>query len=223
MIEKVAVATVQGKTYFLIVNKLREQNIPFISLLPGESVPPKIVVVITSEQEKHLINHQKILVLANEWELDSLIEHVKVLLLGKEAYKKIIIGIDPGVAVGFVALADGKVIEERNCFSTKEVIESILKTTKNIDFAATSVSIKIGNGVPVFKEILEDLDQALPPQVVLAVVSEAGTNKPLKENKRSRGVRHIASAKRIAGREGNIFPRRKIIAAHNRTQQNNAS
>jgi hypothetical protein len=223
MIEKVAIATVQGKTYFLIVNKLMEQNIPFISLVPGESVPPKITVVITSEQEKHLINHQKILVLSSEEELDCLIEHVKVLLLGKEAYKKIVIGIDPGVAVGFVALADGKVIEERNCFSNKEIIDSILKITKNIDFAISSVSVKIGNGVPVFKEMLEDLDQALPPQVVLAVVGEAGTNKPLKENKRSRGVRHIASAKRIAGRIGNIYPRRKIIAAHNRTQQNNAS
>ena len=89
--------------------------------------------------------------------------------------------------------------------------------------AVTCVSVKIGNGISVYKEILEDLDQALPPRVVLEVVSEAGTNKPLKENKRSRGVRHIASAKRIAGRVGNIFPRRKIIAAHNRTQQNNAS
>ena len=44
MKEKVAVATVQGKAYFLIVNKLREQDIPFISLVPGESVPAKITV-----------------------------------------------------------------------------------------------------------------------------------------------------------------------------------
>ena len=54
MKEKVAVATVQGKTYFLIVNKLREQDIPFVSLIPGESVPAKIKVVLTTEQEKRL-------------------------------------------------------------------------------------------------------------------------------------------------------------------------
>ena len=66
MKEKVAVATVQGKAYFLIVNKLREQNIPFISLVPGESVPAKITLVITTEQEKHLINHEKILVFHSE-------------------------------------------------------------------------------------------------------------------------------------------------------------
>ena len=85
MIEKVAVATVQGKTYFLIVNKLKEQNVPFISLVPGESVPAKILMVITTEQEKHLANHQKILVLHGEDELNRLVEHVKVFLLGKEA------------------------------------------------------------------------------------------------------------------------------------------
>lgn len=68
MIEKVAIATVQGKTYFLLVNKLKEQNVPFISLIPGESVPAKILMVITTEQEKHLVNHQKILVLNCKYE-----------------------------------------------------------------------------------------------------------------------------------------------------------
>ena len=112
------------------------------------------------------------------------------------------------------ALADGKVIEEGNCFSSKEVIGSIIKILRNVDFAESSVSVKIGNGVPIYKDLLGELDDALPPQITLEVVDEAGTNKPLKENKRSRGVRHISSAIRIAGRFGNIFPRRKTIAAH---------
>ena len=38
---KVAVATVQGKAYFLIVNALREQDINFVSLIPGESCAAK--------------------------------------------------------------------------------------------------------------------------------------------------------------------------------------
>jgi hypothetical protein len=150
--------------------------------------------------------------------LEGLVDQVKKALLGKDAFWKIVFGLDPGVAIGLVALADGKVIEEGNCFSTKEVIDSILKVLRNVDFAVTSVSVKIGNGVPIYKELLEDLDDALPPQVVLEVVSEAGTNKPLKENKRSRGVRHISSAARIAVRTGKIALRRKLIAANSRIQ-----
>jgi hypothetical protein len=218
MKEKVAVATVQGKPYFLIVNKLREQGIPFISLVPQDSVPSKIRLVITTEQEKNLVNYEKIFVYSGEEELEGLVEQVKVFLLGKNAFNKIVFGIDPGVAIGLVAVADGKVIEEANCFSSKEVIDSIFKVLRNIDFEVTNVSVKIGNGVPVYKELLDDLDDALPPQVTLEVVGEAGTNKPLKENKRSRGVRHISSAIRIAGRTGIIASRRKLIAAHNRSQ-----
>ena len=60
--EKVAVATVEGKAYFLIVNQLREQNIPFVSLVPGEPVPAEVKVVITTEKEKHLVKHEKILI-----------------------------------------------------------------------------------------------------------------------------------------------------------------
>ena len=216
MKEKVAVATVEGKAYFLIVNELREQNISFISLVPGEPVPAEVKVVITTEKEKHLVKHEKILIFNNEGELDNLVNEVKRILQGKEAYEKIVIGIDPGEAIGLAVIADGKVIEEGNCFSTQEVINSIIKTIRNVNFSLTSFSVKIGNGVPVYKELLEALDDALPPEVALEVVGEAGTNRPLKENKRSRGIRHISSAIRIAGRTGYIIQRRKAIATNSR-------
>jgi transcriptional accessory protein Tex/SPT6 len=218
MIEKVAVATVQGKAYYLIVNKLRENDIPFISLVPGDSVPGKIQIVITTEQEKSLVNHEKILILHSEEELDRLVDEVKVLLLGKTAFQKIVFGLDPGAVTGLVAVADGKVIEEANCFSTKEVIDSILKVLRNVRFEVTKVIVKIGNGVPVYKDLLKSLDDALPSRIVLEVVNEAGTNKPLKENKRSRGVRHISSATHIAGRAGNIVQRGNSNATHSRIQ-----
>ncbi|HEX7483493.1 MAG TPA: hypothetical protein VF350_08500 [Candidatus Bathyarchaeia archaeon] len=127
-------------------------------------------------------------------------------------------GIDPGVATGMVAIADGKVIEEGNCFSIKELITRILKILRNVNFEVTSVSVKIGNGVPFYKEILEGLDSDLPPQAAIEEVGEAGTNKPLKENNSSRRVRHISSAIHMAGRNGKVVPRRKIFAAHSRIQ-----
>jgi hypothetical protein len=50
MRERVAVATVQGKAYFLTVNALRENQLSFISLVPGEPISPKIKLVITTEE-----------------------------------------------------------------------------------------------------------------------------------------------------------------------------
>jgi hypothetical protein len=213
--EKVAVATLDGRAYFFIVNQLREQNIPFVSLVPGNPVPAQIKVVITTPLEKNQINFDKTLVLNIQETLDDLTIEIKRMLQGKEAYGKIIIGLDPGMATGLAVIADGNIIKVENCFSSKEIINSISKTLKKINFDQTSVCVKIGNGVPVHKDLLEALDQALPQQIILEVVNERGTNKPLKENKRSRTVRHISSAIRIAGRLGYTFPRSKTFATDN--------
>jgi hypothetical protein len=206
---KVAVATVSGKAYFLIVNKLKERDIPFISLVPGETVPTEVKAVITTETEKHRINHEKILVYDSETEPDTVVNEVMKILQGKEVYEKIVIGVDPGEVFGLAVIADGKVNEIGNCFSIQEVLTKISSVIKNVDFSSTVVYIKIGSGVPAYKGLLETLDFALPPEVVLEVVSEAGTNRLLNEDKHRRGLRDIASAIRIAGRAGHVYPRRK--------------
>ena len=211
---EVAVATISGKAYFLIVNKLRERNIAFISLIPGEPVPTEVKVVITTDHEKHRINHEKILVYDGETDSDTVVNEVTKILQGKEVYEKIVIGIDPGEVLGLAVIADGKVIETENCFSIQEALNKIRNTIKNVDFSLTAVSIKIGKGVPAYKDLLEALDLALPLEVVLEVVSEAGTNRALNENKHRRGLRDIASAIRIAGRVGYIYSRRKTVEAN---------
>jgi hypothetical protein len=206
---KVAVATVSGKAYFLIVNGLRERNMAFLSLIPGDSVPTEVKVVITTEKEKHLINHERILVYDSETEPDTVVNEVVKILQGKESYEKIVIGIDPGEVFGLAVLADGRVNETENCFSVQEVLNKIKNIIKDIDVSSTVVSVRIGNGVPAYKDLLETLDDALPPEVVLEVVSEAGTNRHINENKHRRGLRDIVSAIRIAGRAGHVYPRRK--------------
>ncbi len=214
--QKVAVATVQGKAYFLIVNALREQDISFISLIPGEPALSKVKLAITTTEEKDKVKFDKVLIFHDESELETLIIEVKKLLLGKEDYERIIVGIDPGEVIGLAVLADGKVLEEGNCYSCHEMLNSILKVLRTVDFSVTSVAVKVGNGVPVYRDLLQDLDDALPEQAMLEVVGEAGTNRPLKRH--SRKVRHISSAIRIAGRTGHIYARRKMIAANTTSQ-----
>ena len=207
---KVAIATVQGKVYFLIVNKLKEKNIPFISLLPGETVPIEVKAVITTEQEKDRIRYERILVYDGETEPDALTNELIKIFQGKEAYEKIVVGVDPGEVFGLAVIADGKVSETGNCFSVQEVLKKTENIIKNVDFSSTAVTVKIGSGVPTYRELIEIFDLALPVEVVLQVVSEAGTNRSLNPAKHRRGLRDIASAIRIAGRAGHVYPRRKI-------------
>ena len=209
MKEKVAVATVSGKAYFLIVNELRERNMAFLSLIPGEPIPAEAKVVITTEDEKHLINHEKILVYDGKTAPHTVVNEAVKILQGKESYEKVVIGIDPGEVFGLAVVADGKVSETENCFSVQEVLNKIKNITKDVDVSSTLISVKIGNGVPAYKSLLEALDSALPPEVMLEVVSEAGTDRHIDEKKHRRGLRDIVSAIRIAGRVGNVYQRRR--------------
>jgi hypothetical protein len=209
MKEKVAVATVQGKAYFLIVNKLKERDIPFVSLVPGETVPTEVKAVIATEEEKHRVSHERVLVYDSETEPDTVVNEVWKILQGKETYEKIVIGVDPGDVFGLAVLADGAVNETGNCFSIQEALVKISSVIRSVDVSLTAVTIKIGSGVPTYKELIVTLDAAVPPEVALEVVSEAGTTRALNNNKHRRGLRDIASAIRIAGRAGHIYPRRK--------------
>ncbi len=205
---KVAVATVSGKAYFLIVAELKERNVPFLSLIPGKAVPTEAKVIITTEEEKHLINHQKVLVYNNELELGSLVGEATRILQGKEAYERVVIGIDPGKVLGLAVVADGNIIDTENCFSFEEAMDKVESVVKGMNFLSTVISIKIGNGFPECRDkLLDALDHALPPEVVLEVVSEAGTNRGMGTHRR--GLRDIVSAIRIAGRNGYIYPRGK--------------
>jgi hypothetical protein len=208
---KIAVATVSGKAYYLIVNELKKKNVPFISLTPNDPVPIEIKVVITTKREQHLISHEKILAYDDEVEPETLINEALQIIHGKEFYEKIVIGIDPGEVFGLAVLADGKVIETENCFSTEETLNKIQSILKNLEKTpVNSLRVKIGDGVSAYKEkLLGLLDDALSSNVILESVGEAGTDRYLNENEHRRGLRDIVSAIRIAGRNGRAFPRRK--------------
>lgn len=208
---KIAVATVSGKAYYLIVNELKSRRIPFLSLTPTEPIPIEIKAVITTRQERGLVKHERVLTYNEDTDPKTLIHEALQISEGKEYYEKIIVGVDPGEVFGLAVLADGKVIETGTCFSAEETSEKIVTVLGNLQKnAPKSVSVKVGDGVPAYMErLLRILDNALPLNVKLESVSEAGTDKYLSENSHRRGLRDIVSAMRIAGRSGHVYSRGK--------------
>jgi len=206
---KVAVATVSGKDYFLLINELKEKNVQFISVIPGEPLPAEAKVVITTENEKPLVENERILIFKPETEPGNIVDQAVRILKGKEIDDRIVVGIDPGEVFGLAVVADGKVTETWNCFSPNEVLDAMKKLVKNINFERTTVAIKIGNGVPAHRDLLRSLDSELPQQVILEVVEESGTTRPFIAHRR--GLRDITSAIRIAGRNGHFYMRGRAV------------
>jgi hypothetical protein len=210
MKDKVAVATLSGKAYYLLINELKERGADFVSLMPGDAVPAEVKAVITTAKENPLIKHERILVYDENQPPISIVTEALRVARGKERYEKVVVGVDPGEVFGVAVVADGKVEEARNCFGVQEAEKEIVTLVKSFNLS-TEVKVKIGNGVPVYKELLERLDSDLPPEVTLEEVSEAGTDRPSKEGSHRRGLRDIASAIRIAARSGHVYPRSKAL------------
>jgi len=208
---KIAVVTVCGKDYYLIVNELKRRSTPFLSLTPYDSVPIEIEVVITTEKEKQLVKHRRILAFQEGMRPEFLVNEALKIVRGKAFFEKITIGVDPGEVFGWAVLADGKVEETGNCLGFEETSEKIAVLVRDFDGAAAkSISVKIGDGVPdCTRDLLYVLDETLPTRVLLECVSETGTSRGLNETKHRRGLRDIVSAIQIAGRRGYRFQRRR--------------
>jgi hypothetical protein len=71
---KIAVVTANGKAYYLLVSELRRRKVPFIAVNPGEALPLNIAVAITTESEKHLVNHFTVLTYDAETEPSGVVE-----------------------------------------------------------------------------------------------------------------------------------------------------
>lgn len=202
---KIAVATVSGKAYYKLVNELKSRGLAFLSLKPWDPMPLDINVVITTEKERNQVKHPKVLIYEDNTDSTIIIDEAVRLTQGKKNYERVIVGIDPGETFGVAILGDGNVIETFNCSSSEETVNAIFQAFKKIP---TSINVvKVGDAPIYTKELLLLLDNALPENATIEIVSEAGTSHFTKETTHRRGIRDMMSAAMIAGRKGQYYLR----------------
>ena len=205
---KIALATVSGRAYYKLVNELKRKDLPFLSLKPWDPIPLNIKVVITTKEERHLLTHPNVLIFEYESNPTSVIDEAILVVQGKRSYEKVVVGVDPGKTYGVAVLGDDNVLETLNCSSLEKTVNVILDGLKRVP--ATVRVVKLGNGAPAYKkELLHSLDETLPQETVIEIVSEAGTSSFMNETAHRRELKDAMSAIEIAGRKGQIFPRKK--------------
>jgi len=180
---KIAVATVSGRAYYWLVNELNKRKIPFLSLIPGEAIPPSIKVVITTKDERGRIDHPSVLIYDPQESPSAVIDEAVRIIQGKKIYEELVIGIDPGKTFGVAVLGDGNVLEKKERLTLEVAIDSVLTAIDR--HPARRYRIKIGDGVPeLAEEMASRLEPSIPEGAVVEIVSEMGTS-----NSRERGVR----------------------------------
>jgi len=207
---KIAIATVSGKAYYLLVNELKERGISFLSLTPYDNVPLNVHVVITTEKERALIKHPTVLIYKEDTNPSTVVEEALKLIGGKKTFETVVVGVDPGKTFGIALLSDGNVIETLTCSSLEETINAVSEILSK-QKAAVRV-VKVGNWTPSYTaELLPLLDDALPPDVSIEIVREAGTSRFGGQMVHKRGLRHTMAAVKIAERRGQVYQRKGAI------------
>jgi hypothetical protein len=206
MSSRIAVATVSGKAYYLLVNELKQRKLPFLSCIPDKPIPPSIQVVITTVNERPIVEYPNVLVYNPETDPSGIIDEAIRIIHSKEAYKEVIVGIDPGKNFGLAVLGDGRVLKKMQSLTLEKAVDTALVELKKNP--AQRQRVKIGNGIPeIADELAARLNKALPDNVSTEIVSEVGTS-TLKGNSSRRKITDADSAIEIARKNGKLKPKR---------------
>jgi hypothetical protein len=210
---KIAVATVSGKAYYLLVNELKARRIDFLSLTPHETVPLNIQVVITTEAEREHIQHPRVLVYQENTSPSAVVDEAIKLSEGKKDFETLVVGVDPGKTFGIAVMNDGNVLNTTTCSSIAETVNTIARIFSN-QKAAVRI-LKVGNWAPFYTaELLPVLDSALPKDVTIEIVREAGTSRFIGQTAHKRGLKHAMAAVKIAERRGQLYTRKDVEETH---------
>ncbi|AFH43074.1 hypothetical protein IOK49_04700 [Fervidicoccus fontis] len=132
---------VSSKDYYLFVKNLREESIDFKSpsYLPFKCSEDD-VVICDKKGCKEIIGT------CRKFKIEKFTDEVFLSLIpfmidGKEKYKEIIVGIDVGREIGYVVLADGKIIGKGKVI--QDEIISVLKKYENVPH--DNMIVKIGD------------------------------------------------------------------------------
>jgi len=208
---KIAVATVSGKAYYLLVKALKERKIDFLSLTPFENVPLNVKVVITTETERKHIKHPSTVVYQESADPSAVVDEAIKLIEGKTAFETLVVGIDPGKTFGLAVLNDGKVTKTFTCSSEDEAVKTVTAIFRQERGSAVRV-LKIGSSPSSYAgNLLSLFDDVLPKGVAIEVVQEAGTTHFSGQTAHKRRLKHVMAAIKIAERHGQIYKRKGAL------------
>ncbi|MCD6529509.1 hypothetical protein J7L06_04390 [Candidatus Bathyarchaeota archaeon] len=206
MKRKIAVATVSGKAYYLIVRELEKLKVPFLSLRPWDEVPAEVDVVITTEKERGMVNHPRVVTLSKEGDPSEAVGKAVQLAMEKEGEDAVVLGVDPGKTYGLALLVGREVYETSTYNTLGGVLRAILKALDSLPFPKKIV--RIGGGAqPYADELVKSLDGLLSRNVTIEVVDEEGTTKGIKGVEKTGEGKDANSAVMIAMRKGKVYPR----------------
>lgn len=195
----VALVTRDPSLYGEIAATVRERRIPCVSLLPGQAIPDRVAVVITTPAEAGLVKHPRVLSVPEDGDRAALWAAVGHALHAKDPNGEIVVGIDPGPRPGYSVLSGNAVIGEGVLESPEAMVEFASHLRHR--FPSRSIRHRVGSGDPVRRNRI--VNGLLAQRRSVELVDEQGTTP-----RGHRRPRDMLAARQIAVTAGRpvVFP-----------------
>ncbi len=189
----VALVTKDPALYGELAGFLRERGLPCVSLFPGQRIPERVAVVLTSPSEASLIEHPHVLTVAEDGDRRALGAAVEHALEAGDPLEEIVVGIDPGPRPGYSILAGDTCLGEGSLDSPESA--GSFANQLHHRFPSRSVVYRVGTGDPPARNRI--VNTLLSHRRAVELVNERGTTP-----RGRRRPRDAAAARSIARAHG---------------------
>ena len=194
----IGIYTKNFSLYHDLIDEINKRKLKFVVISKPEKVSHKVGVVITSSLEKREVACKHVIAADNFRTISDTLDRALQILMGKEYYKELVIGIDPGEYPGIALIGDGNVIQSWCAASVKDALNLIKRLVEN--FEANKKTIRIGHGSRMYRDRL--LRGLTPLNITIEIVDETKTSP---QTGFSREERNKQAAVKIGGTPGKIF------------------
>lgn len=167
----VALVTRNPELYSELASFLRERRLPAVSLLPGQRIPDRVAVVLTSVEEARLISHPKVLAVGSDADPRAFAAAVEHALGAGVAGEDLVVGIDPGPRPGYAILAGARCVGQGVLESPEAA--GPFATHLRRQFPTRRVVFRVGSGDPPRRNRI--VNELLAHHRWVELVDEQGT------------------------------------------------
>ena len=202
---KITVATLNGKSYYKIINTLKLLQLNYEELSPSEAVNSYSRIIITSKEESPIFKKKNIMV-DSELNENPVIIKAKILkkLIKSHTYDQLTIGIDPGNRIGISIFYLHDEIESVVLSTIELTLNFIIEVLSEIK--AKKKIVRIGDGnINMARSIAFLIKTNFKDLVHVEIVNEHGTSSIQNNESNRRILKDKSSARLIAFRNGKIF------------------
>jgi hypothetical protein len=198
----VALVTRDPALYADLASALRERRIPTVSLLPGQRIPPRVAVALTSPDEAKAIGFRRVLPVSPGTDRAALWAAIESAMGGAVPHE-IVVGIDPGPRPGYAVLDHERLLVQGSLDSPESSAQ--LGRQLHRRFPKAHLVFRVGSGERISRARI--LNALWPLRRPVELVDESGTT--ARGQRRSRDPE---SAERIArGRGTRIRERSPLL------------